>query len=560
MMNRRALLESIAKPAKLKNELKNLKKTTALGGGPGLNPYAGAWNFDKAKHLLKRAMVSPNKDQIDQAVQDGLTGTINKLFAPTSEPAPPINPDFASDPYTPIGTTWINSPFAFNIAGLGTSRVQSLVSWVMGLMLNEGVSIKEKMTLFWYNHFVTESVQDARAAYINNKLYRENALGNFREFTKKVVIDPAMLNYLNGNLNTKKAPNENFARELLELFTVGKGPLIGPGDYTNYTEEDVKQMAKILTGWRDITDEINPTKKVYSAFFANDHNTETKTLSGHFGNAQISNQGDQEYAHLIDVIFQQGEVARFISRKLYRWFVYHKIDATIEQDVIQPMADLLIQNDYEIEPVVKALLSSEYFFQAELSGCMIKTPIDYVIGAFKMNNIPTPGPSNVAKQYKFWLNLYNFSFVLQQGYFYAPSVAGWTPYYQEPSFYQIWINSVTLTIRVRIMDALNYVSFPIDGTNYKVDVLSIAKETSDPGDPVTLIDDLIRFYMPKDLSSVQKAYLKNVLIPGFPDYVWTVLWADYLANPTDPTKYVPVENQLKALLLVICDLSEFQLY
>lgn len=558
-MNRRSLLRSITKPNELKKEVLKQKKSLNLGGGPGLAPYTGPWNYNKAKHLLRRAMVSPNMDQIEKATQDGLTVTINQLFAPTSEPAPPVNPDFTMDPYCAVGETWVDKTLYFTVPGLALYRVQSLVSWAMGLMLNEGVSIKEKMTLFWYNHFVTESVQDARAAYINNKLYREYALGNFKEFTKKVVIDPAMLNYLNGNLNTKKAPNENFARELLELFTIGKGPLVAPGDYTNYTEQDIKEMAKVLTGWRDITDELNPTKKVYSAFFSNNHDTSVKTLSSHFGGVQISNLGDQEYAQLIDIIFQQAEVARFISRKLYRWFVYHKIDDTIEQDVIQPMADMLISNNYEIEPVVKALLSSQHFFQDEMEGCMIKTPIDFVIGAFKMNNIPTPGPADIAKQYNFWFNLFNFSFVLQQAYFYAPNVAGWTPFYQEPSFYQIWINSVTLTIRVRIMDALNVAAFPINGVNYRVDVLTMAKALDNPSDPTALIDEVIKFYLPKDLSSAQKTYLKNILIPGLPDYVWTVAWEDYLNDQSNPTKSGPIENQLRYLLYALCDLSEFQL-
>lgn len=558
-MDRRSLLQTLVKPASIKKNQLKTKLNTLLGGGPGLNPYSGPWGFDQAKHLLRRAMIGPDKEQIKQAVQDGLSVTINKLFAAQAEPAPPVNYNFTKDPYCAIGQSWVNASLDNTIQGVADYRRESMASWAMNLMLNEGVSIREKMTLFWYNHFVTEALFDARTVYINNKLYRQYALGNFKELTKKVTIDPAMLNYLNGNQNTKKAPNENYARELLELFTIGKGPLVGPGDYTNYTELDIQEMAKVLTGWRDVTNELDINNKNYSIFLANNHNTQTKTLSNRFGNAQITNQGDQEYANLIDIIFQQAEVARFICRKFYVWFVYYKIDASIEQDVIQPMADMLIANNFEVEPVIKALLSSEHFFQAERTGCMIKSPVDYVMSAFKMFNIPTPGSGNITKQYTFAYNLFTFTYVLQQAYFYAPNVAGWKAYYQEPAYYEMWINSVTLTIRIRIMDALTIAGFPIDNTTYKVDVLSLAKSLDAPFDPVGLIDELVQYLYPKDLTTGQKAYLKSILLPGLPDYVWTIAWNDYLADPTNPSKSGPVENQLRALLYTMCDLSEFQL-
>ena len=110
------------------------------------------------------------------------------------------------------------------------------------------------MTLFWHNHFVVEfgDINDARMGYEYCRLLRQHALGNFKQLAKDVTVTPAMLRYLNGNQSTVGAPNENYGRELLELFTVGKGPLIGPGNYTNYTEADVQAAAKVLTGWRDL--------------------------------------------------------------------------------------------------------------------------------------------------------------------------------------------------------------------------------------------------------------------------------------------------------------------
>jgi len=560
-MNRRDLFKSFIK-SDYSASSKDFQQTknTALGLGSGFAKYTGIWGYDQAKHLLKRAMFGPTHEQIKQAVQDGLDGTLNKLFQATIEPAPPINYNFTDDPATPLGQSWVNSPFNFQIKGLDDSRRISLASWQMGLILGEGVSIKEKMTLFWYNHFVTESIFDSRAIYKNISLYRENALGNFKDFTKKVTVDPAMLRYLNGNLNSKGAPNENYARELLELFTIGKGPIAGPGDYTNYTELDVQEIAKVLTGWIDYTNDTNPTDKITALFIGVNHNTDTKTLSNRFNNAQIPNLGDQEYAKMIDVIFQQSEVARFISRKLYRWFIYYAIDENIEQNIIQPMADLLIQNDYEIQPVIEALLSSEHFFDPEIAGCMIKSPINYTLDVFKMFSLPIPGSGDYVNQYKTWEFIFTVCYILQQGYFVAPSVAGWKPYYQEPSYYQLWINSVTLPIRVRIMDAVTTVGFPINGVTYKVDVIAMAKKSADPSDADTLIKDFAQYLFPKPISTAQQTFLKTVLLPnGLPDYIWYSLWTQYTASPNDPTKIAPVEQLLRGLLYTMCDFSEFQL-
>ncbi|MBK9745017.1 MAG: DUF1800 family protein [Saprospiraceae bacterium] len=119
-------------------------------------------------------------------------------------------------------------------------------------MLKGDANIREKMTMFWHNHFVTADINDPRYNYIYISLLRKNALGNFKQLTKDITIDPAMLNYLNGRDNTGQAPNENYARELMELFTLWQSPLAGPGDYTTYTEDDIKEMARVLTGWIDV--------------------------------------------------------------------------------------------------------------------------------------------------------------------------------------------------------------------------------------------------------------------------------------------------------------------
>ncbi|MCB0871736.1 MAG: DUF1800 family protein, partial [Solirubrobacterales bacterium] len=165
------------------------------------------------------------------------------------------------------------------------------------LMLEEGISLREKMTLFWHNHFAVSNVNDPKFLYRHVELLRNFAWGNFRELMKEITVDPTMLRFLNGNQNTRTAPNENYARELMELYTLGKGDLAGPGDYTTFTEDDVIQMAKVLTGWRDRGfNTVNPDVNVESFFTLNRHDTGSKQLSHRFNNEVITNLGDQEYA------------------------------------------------------------------------------------------------------------------------------------------------------------------------------------------------------------------------------------------------------------------------
>ncbi len=190
----------------------------------GLEPYVGEWTQREAKHLINRILFGANKENIDLTIANGLDASVASLLADYDLPEPPINT--TAEFNVPIGETWVNSPLV-DIEQLN-DRVISLFSWTKGLIVNQEYSIREKMTLFWHNHFVVQGdiVEDTRFIYHHFTLLRENALGNFKEFCKKITTDPSMLRYLNGNQNFNVAPNENYARELLELFTIGKGPLV----------------------------------------------------------------------------------------------------------------------------------------------------------------------------------------------------------------------------------------------------------------------------------------------------------------------------------------------
>lgn len=524
----------------------------------GLAPYRGEWTFTQAAHLLRRTTFGASARQIEQAAADGMEATINTLFAEMELPDPPINYRFGDDPNVAIGETWIEAPYIPDGNVLGYRR-QSLAAWQLKTMMEEPISIREKLTLFWHNHYAVANVNDPKFLYQHVTLLRRFAWGNFKELTKRMIIDPAMLRFLNGNQNTKESPNENFARELLELYTIGKGPLAGPGDYTNYTEQDVREIARALTGWRD-SGYLTPIPDIQVGAFYRPfrHDSTTKYLSHRFDDAIISNQGDQEYKAVVDIIFQQREVARFISRKLYRWFVYYKISDQVEADVIEPMADILVENGFEIKPALQALLRSEHFYDALNIGPYIKNPYDFSINLFRQNEVELS--LNLYSGYEFYFRLFGFIGLMEMAYFNPPSVAGWKAYHQEPAYYRMWINSSTLRPRMLLTDVFSTTGFQF-GNNPRIviDILEMVSRLDSPADPNALILDLAKLYFPQPLTEKQLASLKEVLIPGLPDFEWTVEYNEYLSHPDDQNLKASVEAKLRALLRTMLSMPEYYL-
>lgn len=553
----------------------------------GLEPYAGSWGFAQAAHLLRRATFGPKYNQMKEGESLGLQGLLDKLFAVEYPEQGPLNSGFlpnrngnvpVDDPIIQIGEPWaikVNGSWKVgqvdrtdqaNFQRINLYRRLSLRSWKMERMVKEGSSILETMTLFWHNHFVTADINDAALEFRYITTLQENALGNYRDLTKKITIDPSMLLYLNGHENTNRAPNENYARELFELFSIGKGPLAGPGDYTYYTELDIQEAAKVLTGWRvrrilpDDNGLVPFENEDISVFQAGAHDRTTKNFSARFNNQSISNGGDQEYLTLVDMIYQQSECARFLARKLYRWFVYYEIDGTVEQNVIEPLAQVLLDNNYEVEPALRALLGSQHFFDHINQGPMIKNPIDFVISTLRPFHFEEREPQELVQKQIYYLNAASYFDDMQMVYFSPPDVAGWKAYYQDPSFYRTWINSSTLIARSKFTYQL------VLGVNdrgrpspYRIDVLEFVAGLDDPMDVNLMIDEFVKILYPREITQEQKDYLKGVLLPGLPDYEWPLEYGQYLANPDDPDLRDAIETKLRSLVNVMLSLPEFYL-
>ncbi len=517
-------------------------------------PYSGPWTFDEAAHLLRRTVFGPTKARIQQAINEGLDGTINTLMAPPPPTDPPIYYDFSDDPLAGIGETWTDKVLDGNITGIYFAREKTLWAWWFKQMNRDQQTIMEKMTMFWHNHFVISEAGHANMHWDYLTLLREFALGDFRELTKRITIDRSMLIFLNGTSNFASEPNENYARELLELFTIGKGDLVAPGDYTNYTEEDIAAIAKSLTGWWAWTDGNDPA--VFGPW-AGVHDTSTKQLSHRFDNQTIPNADAEEYKNVIDIIFGKDEVAHHICRRLYMWFVHYEITPTIEAEIIAPMAQVLLDNDYNIQPALEALLKSEHFYSMAVRGCMIKNPLDCFFSAY--NTFEAPPAEDPLVEYEIWVAWYWRFLELQMAVFKVPSVAGWRAYHQAPVFYRDWINSGSLALRKRMLIDIKWLTQYVSEETPGYDHLAFVATLDNPSDPNDLIDEVGKLVFPRPMTEEQKTYFKSSLIPGLPDFEWSVEYNNYLADPTNEDLRISVENKLINLFTTMMNVPEFQL-
>ncbi len=546
-MNRRASLALLM--GKQKKSVPKLT-TAAVTVTNTFAPYTGTWGFEQAAHLLRRTTFGSTYTQIKQATSDGLNATVDLLFESQPLPNDPIYYDFENDPNVGNGEAWVNEPTDFTILDLNIARKKSLQGWSYKIIRESGMNIREKMVLFWHNHFVVANTNDARLQHRYMTLLRENALGDFKELVKLITIDPSMLQYLNGTQNSKNAPNENYARELLELFTIGKGVAAGPGDYTNYTEDDVVQIARSLTGWNHL--DIDNLTQVQAGYNPNLHDTGDKQLSHRFNDIIITNEAENEYRVVIDIIFQKVEVARFIARKLYSWFVHFDINSEVEANIIEPMAQMLIGDNYEVKEALMALLSSEHFYDMSIRGCMITHPIDYLfkmINAFELELNP-----DILEEYNILKRLYTAMIPLEMIIYAPPTVAGWKAYYQAPQFYRIWINAVTLPLRMNYSDTLME-GYDVSGFQVKINVLDFVASLDNPADPDDLITEIASILFAQPLVQEQVDSLKDS--HGITNPEWQDEYLDY---STGNVSLEPaIDNKLKDLVKTMLKMPEVYL-
>ena len=568
----------------------------------GLAPYTGIWGEAEATHLLRRTGFGVKIGDVTALVATSRQASVDALCTFPSTPVAPsaaplnhyanVNVSATNTPLgdsrnVALGDDWSNAILAYatgsNDGTIESYREQSLIAWSWGVAINDATSIREKMTNFWY-HFIPISFTAVRnlkqnsscMSYLYMKLLRDNALGNFKTLIKAIAKSPAMMIYLSTHYSTATTPNENFGRELMELFTLGKVPT------QNYEEGDIKSAAKIFSGWR-ITSFVDPAGFEVK-FNYTYHNQTAKPFGINFGGVSIANQtniaGANEFDIFFDLLFnQQGlTIAKYICRRLYRFFVYYDIDTNCETNVITPLANLLISNNWEMMPVVKTLLNSEHFFDMANRGVMIKSPLDLLIGTLRSLNINTNavqtsstsnGITTVVPQVINQYNVWNYfhgkaNSNLEQGYGLVPNVSGWKAYYQEPGFYQNWINTNSIQQRSTILTSLSSVNgFTTGNTLIKLDTIAFVKQFSNPTiqDPVAMVNSIVKYLLCRELdpAAVWELVKDNLLGGQVTASYWTSAWDAYnVASPTT-TNTNTVKSRLSSLFNAILQLAEYQL-
>jgi uncharacterized protein (DUF1800 family) len=561
-----------------KTDSQSMQKVRVKPVTSGLAQYTGTWSSREATYLLQRTGFGYKKLHVDTIVSLSFNQAIDLVLTINPAAAPPINnyqPDVPDENNVPYGGDWTNGFFT-DIWGAGYKsnyqRTQSLRAWCMELTLNHDISIREKMTLFWY-HFIPidfETVlvaphdftanNSARICYQYMKNLRDNVVGNYKGLIRNIATQPAMMYQLNNQANQKGSPDENFAREIMELFTIGK-------DVANvYTQEDVVQAAKVLTGWRV---EGMDTANVKTNFTAGKHDASDKKFSAFFNNTVIKNQGDKEIDTFIDMLFTKSEIiSQYICRRLYRFFVYYDIDDNIETNVIKPLAKFFVDNNWEVLPVLKKLFKSEHFFDMANREVYIKSPLDLFVGTMRTFNATynIADAGNHDLQYRVWYDFRSYSQQLLQSVGTIPNISGWQAFYQKPSYHEYWINSNTIQKRYELIQQL-FNGFYVykDAANAKIEINFIVfVQQFSPTickDPNLLVDECVKYLLALDLSPELKKSIKTktLLSNQTADYYWTNSWNDYLANPTDMIKANEVKKRLKEMLLTIVELAEYQL-
>jgi len=329
--------------------------------------------------------------------------------------------------------------------------------WWLKRMAHGPFQLQEKLAFFWHGHFTT-SFRDERMTLLmweQNELLRKMAAGSFRELVHAISRDPAMLDYLNNNQNRKGHPNENYARELMELFTLGIG---------NYSEDDVKQAARAFTGWMHDGDKY--------IFNARQHDFASKNFLGHTGNFN----GDD----VIEIILANPACARFISSELFEYFVH----PGPQPQVVEALADILRGGNYQLRPLLQAMFRSRAFYNSQAIGIQIKSPVQLVIGTIRMLDLPMPpqpqalmGPLQLMGQVPMM----------------PPNVKGW------PGGHS-WVNASTIFVRYNTATRLA-----------SLRTLSLGELPEESKTPEEIVDALVARLIQRPLSADKR----QVLVDGY---------------------------------------------
>lgn len=600
-----------------------------------LTEYTLAMGVQRAAHLLRRCGWGGKIDEINEFASLTPARAFDKLTDP--DIPDPILPAEGESRLSYVALE--NGNYIKNPESPRNENQNSVFQWhhEMALMTAYGgvpedkktaFIFRERLCYFLYTLFPTEFI-DGRglAGWTLQQLFRMYAFDkndipapkipsttlklNMRELTKKLVLSETIMIQLDGHINFKSNPNENLGRELLELYTIGRGlegfvPETPPNDYFTHTEQDVQAASKVLTGWtfrNNEPDQFDPEtglKRAIIRTFAGlgpdvgaEHDNSVKVFSDRFGNARIVPNPDlfvngraseasmlDEIDQLINLIYNQRETARHICRRIYRFFVHYQIDQVLSDDIIEQMADTFIASEFKLYPVLKLLLTSKHFFDGENEndpskiGSLIKSPHDVYIGLARIMDIEAPNPYTVsdAKDFERWCNqIRNASFASGLTYHGPPTVAGHPAYFQYPVYNRSWLSSNWLATRYNyIREAITTETRPDKLSPGNVVILPWVRDSfpdSIAGNARELVIAVATYFLPlsDNLSFDENAtspitisrlnsFLNSFLgdIDAEPELAWTNRYINRIDEET-------VARQLQNLFDAVLQSPEYQL-
>lgn len=540
-----------------------------------LSPITETLNFRQAKHLLRRATYVLNKETINTLVGLSIEEAMDRLST--------LNATVWEEPFDPIPLDspdgyWLSSQEAPNTFSGQSRKRRILSSWWWYNSLHES-TLKFKLTFFLHTSFTVSKDGGSATSthfYDHLRLLDFYAYGSVKSLAKKITFDNSMLVYLDNTSNNANNPNENYAREFLELFTILKGPQIGEGDYTTYTELDVQEAAKIFSGIkvqldRSLIDADTGLPK--GSIVVNKHDSSDKTFSHAFNHQTISG-GDSEETIVneldtfVEMVFEKEATAKSFCKKLYRFFIKREITDTIESEVIEPLATELKSNHYELLPTVKTLLSSKHFFDMDDSdpsdgifGSQVKSPLQMISELSSCFHLSIPDPTaNMYDFYRFFNFVHNYFLESSGMILFSPdSVAGYPAHYQKPDYDRHWFSSNTVLGRYQLIESL------ISGRNKignnaliyaQLDCVSFVKDhLNHPSDALGLVTELSDLLFPESIDSQRSDYFIQHLLEGFPSYYWSAAWSEYEDTGVDTA----IRSRLNTLFRALINAAEFQL-
>jgi uncharacterized protein (DUF1800 family) len=399
-----------------------------------LNPIRQKdWGYDQARHLLSRAGFGGTPSQIATLIKWGPEKSVDHLLNFESIPFDEVKPTtFDKDIMRPYNSEERGEIAAARRKGdeeavtrlrakrqeaerTDRQQMRDIQHWWLKRMVESPRPLEEKMTLFWHGHFATSyrTIEDSYHMFLQNQLFRKHALGSYAKLMFDIIRDPAMLKYLNNDESRKDKPNENLAREIMELFSLGVG---------NYSEKDIKEGARALTGYTFEDDEFT--------FKRTNHDAGMKNILGASG----AMDGDE----FVKAILAQPACSKYMTRKLYRFFALDyptgrkDLDQTAAS-VLSSLESTMVANRYEIKPVLRRLFLSEHFYQPQVVCEQIKSPTQLVVGTIRSLNTPARDLGVLSDA----MNM------MGQNIFFPPSVKGWDGG-------RSWINTATMYIRQNI--------------------------------------------------------------------------------------------------------------